>query len=151
MTKEKKPSVILGCLPLVIALAGIVYGLMWFVERQEDSKPYKSSWNKSQANAEKYRSKVRANLSLNARESGRVFIAGTLSNRGNRDVKHVRVKLRYRSLPGNTIETAKVSLGSVSANSTRKVSARLPRENAKTVVVNGGLVGVEVHNITLAD
>lgn len=151
MTKEKKPSVILGCLPLVIALAGIVYGLMWFVERQEDSKPYKSSWNKSQAHAEKYRSKVRADLSFNARESGRVFIAGTLSNRGNRDVRHVRVKLRYRTIPANAIETATVSLGAVSANTTRRVSVRLPRANVKTVVVNGGLIGVEVYNITLAD
>lgn len=150
MTKKKrKPSAILGCLPLVIAIAGIIYGLRWYVQRQEERSPFKSKWNQAQAGADAYRAQVVANVSLNVRESGRVFVGGTLSNRGTRNLTYVHARVHYRSMPGNVAATANVNLGAIRAKTTRKISVRLPRANAESVSGGSGVSRVEVYSVVL--
>lgn len=151
MTKKKTPSVLLGCLPLVIAIAGIIYGIKWYVERQDERKPFESQGNRAQAGADAYRAQIVANLSLNVRESGRVFLGGTLSNRGKRNVAYVHARVHYRELPSNSPATSSVNLGSIRAKTTRKISARLPRSSAETVATQSGVSRVEIYSIVFGD
>jgi hypothetical protein len=137
---------ITGCLPVIAFLALAGWGFNHFImapkmEAQRRSGP---------ANAREMaaRAAVRADLQLDVRPSGRVYVSGQLGNASPHNVKHVIVLVTYGTRGGP--RTASINLGAIGPGQSRAVQTRLPGVSSEDVDTVGG-VRVTVSDVRLVD